>query len=123
MQVELNKYQEYLLVAGDGNFLNRYKVKGAELKDAFNHFDRVVYIGKIECFETYIKNPKTGETGWEIVYIEGIREKIEKYYPHFDCFITKGYPCTSANKVVEFYQLEHEDYDFLQTPNEVQRKT
>lgn len=53
MQIELNTHSEYVVVAGNGNLLNRYKVKGSEIKEVYTHFERVVYIGKIECFETY----------------------------------------------------------------------
>lgn len=84
MQVELNKHSEYLMIAGNGNSLNRYKVKGSEIKEVYTRFERVVYIGKVECFETYVKNPETGEEGWDIVYIEGVREKIELHHHSID---------------------------------------
>lgn len=119
MQIEISQHQEYLVIAGNGNALNRYKVKGNEIKDVYARFERVVYIGSIGCFETYVKNPETSETGWDIVYIEGVKEKIAEYYPHFDCFITKGYPCSNNNKVVEFYNLERDDYELKEFNKEV----
>ena len=109
MQVDLSEYSEYMVIAGDGNNLHRYRVKGDKIKEVFGRFERVCYIGKIQCFESYTKNPETGEGGWDIVYIEGVKEKIARYYPNFDCFITQDTP--SDGDFVEFLQLEHEDYE------------
>jgi len=110
MQIELNEFSNFIVLAGNGNNLKRYKVSGKELTSVFTKFERVCYIGKIECFECYTKNPETNEGGWDIVYIEGVKEKIKKYYPHFDCFITTGYPHSSV-EAIEFLQLEHDNYE------------
>lgn len=110
MQIEISQYSHYLVIAGPVDNLKRYKVKGDKIQDVFAQFDRVVYMGKLEGFETYVKNPETGEGGWDIVFIEGVKEAIQKYYPHFDTFITKDYP-TDINGMVKFYQLERDDYD------------
>jgi len=111
MQIEISEFNHYLVLAGNGNDLKRYKVKGDELKDVFNKFDRVPYVGTIECFECYVCNPETGETGWDIVFIEGVKEKIQKYYPNFDCFITKDYPHSDVG-MVEFYNTYRSDDDY-----------
>ena len=92
MQLELSEYNEYLIIGGTGNDLARYEVNHTQLIEAIKKFDRVPYIGKIECFECYVCNPETGESGWNIEWIRGIKEKIERYYPNFDCLITKDYP-------------------------------
>ena len=113
MQTELNEFSEYLVIAGTGNNLNRYKVKGNQLHEVYSRFERVCYIGKIECFECYTKNPETGEGGWDIHYIEGVKEKIQWYYPHFDCIITQGYP-QEEGRHIEFYKLEREDYELAE---------
>jgi hypothetical protein len=39
-------------------------------------------------YEIYTKNPKTGQTGWDIVYVESTPAKIESF-PNFDCVITR----------------------------------
>jgi hypothetical protein len=38
-------------------------------------------------YEIYTKNPKTGATGWDIVYVESTPARIESF-PNFDCVIT-----------------------------------
>lgn len=103
---------EYLVVAGNGNNLNRMKVTGHQLKAVFSEFDRVTFIGKIQCFECYLKNDE-GVEGWDIVYIEGVKEKIERHYPLFDCFITQDYPL-HGNGVIKFDKIEREDYDLVE---------
>jgi len=108
MQIEISEYNKHLVLAGNGNSLRRYVVKGDELKTMFATFERIPYIGRIECFECYVKNPETGEGGWDIVWIEGVEEKIKAHYPHFDCFITKGYP-VAGNEVVEFHSVYAKD--------------
>jgi hypothetical protein len=112
MQVELNEFGEYVVIAGNGNKLNRYKVKGDKIGAIYAKFERVCYIGKIQCFECYTKNPETGEGGWDIVYIEGVKEKIKAYYPDFDTFITQDSP--SDGDIKEFLKLEHNDYDMAE---------
>ena len=92
MQLELSEYNEYLIIGGTGNDLARYEVNHTQLIEAIKKFDRVPYIGKIECFECYVCNSETGESGCDIEWIRGVKEKIERYYPSFDCFITKDYP-------------------------------
>lgn len=113
MQINLSKYSTYIVVAGSGNDLKRHVVEGDKIAEMFSTFERVVYIGEIECFECYTKNPETGEGGWDIVYIEGVKEKIARHYPNFDCFITKGSP-VAGNEVVQFYKLERNDYDMAE---------
>ena len=112
MQIEISECYDYIIKGcfNNQNQLKRYIVSGKQL---FSAFDRITYIGKIECFECYVCNPETGETGWDIVYIRGVKEKIEKYYPNFDCFITKGTPPSSV-EVVEFFKLEHDDYELAE---------
>ena len=41
------------------------------------------------AFEIYVKNPETGEEGWEIKLVWSTEEKIVTY-PHFDCVITRN---------------------------------
>ena len=113
MQVEISEYSDYIVKAGNGNDLKRYKVSGKELPEVFSKFKRVCYIGKVECFECYLKNPETGEGGWDIQYIRGVKEKIKRYYPNFDCFITQDTPPSSV-EVIEFLQLEHDDYELAE---------
>lgn len=108
MQIDISNTSQYLALAGKGNNLHRYLVSGKELKLMFAHFERIPYIGKIECFEIYTKNPDTGEGGWGIQYVEGVKEKIKEHYPHFDCFITKGYP-TGDNDAVKFHACYGKD--------------
>lgn len=113
MQTNIDKYRKYLIVAGNGNSLNRYVVSGEEVKQIFNKFERVCYIGLMQCFECYTKCPETGQTGWNIIFIEGVKEKIEKLYPDFDCFITEGYP-TKGKEYIEYYHYDNDDYTLSQ---------
>lgn len=108
MQIDINNTSQYLALAGEGNKLHRYVVSGKELKHLFAQFERIPYIGKIECFEIYTKNPETGEAGWDIQYVEGVKEKIKEHYPHFDCFITKGYPL-GGSEAVKFHACYGKD--------------
>lgn len=112
MQVEISEYRKYIVLAGNGNKINRYKVPGNLIKTIMATFERVVYVGLLEGFECYTKNPETGEGGWDIVWIEGVKEKIQRYYPNFDCFITQDYP-RAGQKLIQFDKLEREDYEML----------
>lgn len=111
MQTNISEHSNHIVIAGEGNNLNRYKVSGDKIAEIFAKFSRVVYIGLLEGFEIYVKNPQTGGKGWDIVWVEGVRECIEKHYPHFDTIITKDYP--SGNELVKFYNIEHEDYPLV----------
>ena len=108
MFTEISEFSEYIVVAGNGNDLARYIVKGDKIKELYNKFDRVVYIGKLEGFEIYTCNPETGETGWNIEWVVCVKEAL-KFYPNFDCIITRDYP-TKDIDLVKFYQIEREDY-------------
>lgn len=44
---------------------------------------------EIKAFEIYVKNPETGELGWDIVFVWST-EKLIVTYPHFDCIITRN---------------------------------
>ncbi len=114
MQLDISNTSKYVVLAGTGNDLKRYVINGDKLKAMFVDFERIPYIGLIECFECYVKNPETGEGGWEIEYIEGVKEKIATLYPHFDCFITQGYPLGEMG-AEEFYSLNHkDDYELVE---------
>lgn len=104
----INEYCTYLVIAGD-NVLHRYKVKGDKLRELFIKHKRVVYIGLVQGFECYVKNPETGQCGWDIVWIEGVKEAIQRHYPHFDSFITQDYP-RSGQELIKFNKLERDDY-------------
>lgn len=119
MQINISEYRKYLVLAGEGNNLKRYVVTGDKIAGMFAQFERVPYIGEIECFECYTKNPDTGEGGWDIVFVEGVKEKIARHFPNFDCFITKGYPAGS-NDVVEFYTCEQDDYELAEVQKDEQ---
>jgi len=108
MQIDISPYNMFLILAGEANTLARYIVSGNQLKEAFSQFSRIPYVGVLEGFECYTKNPDTGEGGWDIVWIEGVKEKIEQLYPNFDCFITKDYP-SGGNDVVKFYATYGDD--------------
>lgn len=109
MFIELDQHHNFLVVAGKGSDLKRHVVQGRDLKKFIAEQERVVYIGKLECFECYTKDPKTGRGGWDIVYIYGVKEAIQKRYPNFDCFITKDYP-SDKSMVVSFYSIWADDY-------------
>ena len=38
-------------------------------------------------YEIYTKNPETGETGWDILFVYASAKTI-KQFPNFDCIIT-----------------------------------
>jgi hypothetical protein len=42
---------------------------------------------KTHVYEIYTKDPVTGETGWDIVWVRATRDTISKY-PNFDVIIT-----------------------------------
>jgi len=41
----------------------------------------------MNAYEIYVRNPLTGERGWDIKFVWSNRAMIESY-PHFDCVIT-----------------------------------
>ena len=110
----ISEYNSYLVLAGKGNGLQRYEVTGDKLAEVFQKFERVARIDVIECFEVYTCNPETGEGGWDIHWVRGVRDRIQKYYPNFDCIITQGYPHHPANEVQEFlhFYKPEDDYKF-----------
>lgn len=91
MYINISDYQEYLVLASKApnNTLKRYVIKGDVLLSELSKFGRVCFVGQLQGFEIYTKNPDTGESGWEIEWVYGVREMIESYYPNFDCFITQ----------------------------------
>jgi hypothetical protein len=109
MQLEISEYNSYIVIAGNGNKLNRYKVTGNLIKNMMMEFERVVYIGLLMGFEIYTKDPETGTTGWDIHWVEGVKEKIQALYPNFDTFITQDYP-SSGQTLVKFDKIEKDDY-------------
>jgi hypothetical protein len=50
MQVNLNDSSRYIVIAGEGNNLNRYKIQGSKVQEMFRKFERVVYIGLLQGF-------------------------------------------------------------------------
>lgn len=59
-----------------------------------------------KCYEIYTKNPETGETCWEIKYVEvstGDHLKSLQSFPGFDCIITQDYPVDGVyiHKILE----------------------
>ena len=56
-------------------------------------------------YEIYTKNPKTGESGWDIKFVLATKSTI-KLYPNFDCIITvDDYPLQNPRpKLINFIQ-------------------
>ena len=54
-------------------------------------------------YEIYTKNPKTGESGWDIKFVLATKSTI-KLYPNFDCIITvDDYPLQNPRpKLINF---------------------
>jgi hypothetical protein len=51
-------------------------------------------------FEIYTKNPKTGQTGWDIKFVYASDVTI-KTFPHFDCVITRD-DCPAGTKIINW---------------------
>ncbi len=55
-------------------------------------------------FEIYTKNPKTGETGWDVCWVRCTREAVETF-PNFDCIITTDdFPMVGNRSII----IDHE---------------
>jgi hypothetical protein len=96
--MDIYKGQHYLVVNRRvGNTFDLGICEGHEIYKLITK--DTVEIGMIHTYEVYTCNPETGEGGWDIHYIRST-DRLIKYYPDFDCIITKN--DTGSNEVEEF---------------------
>ena len=103
MKLPISEFQDYLILADKGQGMKCYKTNLKGMQSLFIDGARIVEMGLIQTFEIYTKCPETGTTGWDIHYVEGVKEYIERYYPNFDCFLTQD----NNGAAIKFHYLEN----------------
>jgi hypothetical protein len=62
----------------------------------------------MNIYEIYTKHPKTGDGGWDIVWVRAVPENISSY-PLFDCIITTNdFPVSSDCNIIVDWPKENE---------------
>jgi len=85
--MDISRYDEYLVVTNNKNKYTNAVCTGDKLHSVLSEI--TCYVGKINTYEIYTNNPETGESGWDIKHINST-DKLIRYYPNFDCVITKN---------------------------------
>ncbi len=96
-----SEYRDYLVVNRTDGEISQAVCNGEEVqanitKDIFN-------ISCVHTYEIYVKNPRTGESGWDIHYVKSTDDLI-KCYPEFDCIITKN--DTAGKETIDFLDFK-----------------
>jgi hypothetical protein len=105
----ISEYDNYLVVSRVKKFANAWLTEvcsGDELASTMNA--NTIVVEKINTYEIYTCHPATGEGGWDIHHVESTDDLI-KYYPDFDCIITKNDRAGAA--CIEFTQAGWVAYD------------
>jgi hypothetical protein len=104
----ISRYDDYLVVSRKEENRNACYTEvcaGDVLHTKMNV--NTIIIEKVNTYEIYTCHPETGDTGWDIHHVESTDDLI-KYYPNFDCIITKNDRCGAA--CIEFTHSGWEAY-------------
>ena len=83
----ISKYTKYFIINNDKNIYSFETCTGDMLSMALTPHSCMVE--PVNTYEIYTKCPDKGTGGWEIEYVTST-DKLIKYYPLFDCIISKN---------------------------------